>query len=112
MLKLANLFCFVFSTEILRRYPTLPFLNRICTKDYPVPNSDLIITEGTPIIISHLGLMRDPKYFPEPDQFLPDRFSADNPMYNPNAFIPFGDGPRTCIGLVQTKQNQFIVFID
>ncbi|XP_031626617.1 probable cytochrome P450 6d5 [Contarinia nasturtii] len=89
--------------ESLRKYPTLPFLNRICTKDYPIPNTDLVIKEGTPIIISHLGLMRDAKYFPEPDKFMPDRFSESNPNYNANAFIPFGDGPRTCIGLRMGK---------
>lgn len=84
--------------ETLRKYPTLPFLNRVCTKDYPIPNTDLVIKEGTPIIISHLGMMRDAKNFPEPNEFMPDRFSEENPNYNPAAFIPFGDGPRTCSG--------------
>lgn len=42
--------------------------------------------------------MRDAKNFPDPDKFAPDRFNEDNPNYNPVAFIPFGDGPRTCIG--------------
>lgn len=84
--------------ESLRMYPTLPFLNRICTKDYPIPNTDLVIKEGTPIIISHLGLMNDEKNFPQPEKFMPDRFSEDNPNYNQIALIPFGDGPRTCIG--------------
>lgn len=79
-------------------YPTLPFLNRICTKDYAIPNSDLTIKEGTPIIISHFGLMRDANYFPEPDKFCPDRFAEQHQNYNPAAFVPFGDGPRTCIG--------------
>lgn len=82
----------------MRKYPTLPFLNRICTKDYAIPNTDLIIKEGTPIIVSHLGVMRDPKNFPDPDKFSPDRYNEENPNYNPVAFIPFGDGPRTCIG--------------
>lgn len=87
-----------FSSEILRKYPTLPFLNRICTKDFVIPNSDLVITEGTPIIISHLGLMRDERYFPEPERFWPDRFCEENPYFNASVFVPFGDGPHTCIG--------------
>lgn len=82
----------------MRKYPTLPFLNRICTKDYPIPNSDLTITEGTPIIISHFGMMRDEQYFPEPDKFMPDRFSPEHQQYNPAAFVPFGAGPRQCLG--------------
>lgn len=45
-----------------------------------------------------LGLMRDPKYFPEPTKFMPERFLPDVNNYNPSAFIPFGDGPRICIG--------------
>lgn len=85
-------------TESVRKYPTLPFLNRFCTKEYPIPNLGLTIPEGTPIVISLLGLMRDPDNFPDPDNYLPDRFSEDKPMYNPDAFIPFGDGPRSCIG--------------
>lgn len=60
----------------------------------------MTIKEGTPIIISHFGMMRDSQYFPEPapDKFAPDRFAPDNQQYNPAAYVPFGDGPRTCIG--------------
>lgn len=42
--------------------------------------------------------MRDERYFPEPDRFWPDRFCEDDPHYNPSVFVPFGDGPHTCIG--------------
>lgn len=59
---------------------------------------DLTISNGTPIIISLLGIMRDPKNFPQPEKFMPDRYNEENPQYNPAAFIPFGDGPRSCVG--------------
>lgn len=65
----------------------------------------MIITEGTPIIISHFGMMRDPNYFPQPDRFWPERFMPDNQQYNPAAFVPFGDGPRTCIGIFEYTKN-------
>lgn len=112
-------------SESVRKYPTLPFLNRFCTKEYPIDELNLTVPEGTPIVISLLGLMRDPENFPDPDtcnfhnnyylcsnsityQFssftdMPDRYSNDNPMYNPDAFIPFGDGPRACIGVRMGK---------
>lgn len=78
-------------------------MNRFCTKEYPIEELNLTVPEGTPIVISLLGLMRDPENFPDPDNYFPDRFSDDNPMYNPDAFIPFGDGPRACIGLRMGK---------
>lgn len=86
-----------------------PFINRICTKDFAIPNSDLVITEGTPIIISHLALMRDEKYFPEADRFWPDRYCADDPHYNPAALVPFGDGPHQCIGENWMKSTEVII---
>lgn len=76
----------------------MPILNRISTKDYKIPNSSLTIEKGTPIIISLMGILRDPEYFPEPERFLPERFKDGENKYNPTAYIPFGDGPRACIG--------------
>lgn len=67
-----------------------------------MPNSNLIIEEGTPIVISLLGVLRDPEYFPEPERFWPQRFEEQNAKYNATAFIPFGDGPRACIGKLST----------
>lgn len=83
----------------MRKYPALPILNRECTIDYQIPNSHLTIQKGTPIIISLFGMMRDPEHFPEPMKFIPERFLETNRNYNPNAYIPFGDGPRACIGM-------------
>lgn len=42
--------------------------------------------------------MRDPEYFPDPEAFRPERFLEAEPTYNADAYIPFGDGPRSCIG--------------
>lgn len=91
--------------ESIRKYPPLPLLNRICTKDYKIPNSNLTIEKETPIVISLLGILRDPEYFPEPDRFMPERFDETNMQYNPTAFIPFGDGPRACIGKLEKLNN-------
>uniref|UniRef100_A0A1L8E4F1 Putative cytochrome n=1 Tax=Nyssomyia neivai TaxID=330878 RepID=A0A1L8E4F1_9DIPT len=83
--------------ETIRMYPGLPLFNRMCTKDYPIPGTDYVIEKGTPIIVSLLGLQMDPKYFPEPEKFKPNRFDKGNEDFVPNAFYPFGDGPRNCI---------------
>ncbi|XP_968751.1 cytochrome P450 6a2 [Tribolium castaneum] len=92
--------------ETLRLYPVLGFLNRICVKPYKVPGTDVVLDVGTPVLISTLGLQRDPEYFPNPFKFDPERFSEDNSQV-PFTFMPFGEGPRFCIGMrygkLQTK---------
>lgn len=84
--------------ESVRKYPTLPMLNRICTADYFVPAANYTIREGTPVVISIMGFSRDEKYFPQPERFWPERFEPATGAYDANAFIPFGEGPRQCIG--------------
>lgn len=63
-----------------------------------MPGSQLVIRKGTGVIISLLGISRDPAYFPEPMLYRPERFSDAEPTYNADAYMPFGDGPRACIG--------------
>lgn len=90
-------------------YPAVPILNRICTKEYHIPNTNVTIEEGTAIIIPALALQRDEKYFPEPKKFIPERFAPDvaRKPFNESPYMPFGEGPRICIGLrmgkLQTK---------
>jgi cytochrome P450 family 6 len=84
--------------ESLRKYPILPMLNRECTKDYQIPGTDKTIEKGTAIVISLLGLHRDDNYFPNPEKFDPDRFADDVHDYDEDAYMPFGVGPRNCLG--------------
>lgn len=45
------------------------------------------------------SLHMDEKYYPEPEKFKPERFSDENKQnIKLSAFIPFGSGPRSCIG--------------
>lgn len=73
-------------------------LNRICTEDYAIDAAGYTIRKGTPVVISLMGFGRDAKYFPKPELYWPERFEEETGMYNANAFVPFGDGPRQCIG--------------
>ncbi|XP_013105865.2 probable cytochrome P450 6d5 [Stomoxys calcitrans] len=84
--------CFM---ETARKYPGLPVLNRECTEDYTIPDTDLVIKKGTPIIISLFGIHRDEKYFPNALGYDPERYLNKN--YEEAAFMPFGEGPRHCI---------------
>jgi len=94
--------------ETLRKHSVIPLLNRQCTIDYPIPGTNVIIEKGTAILIPALGLQNDAKYYPEPEKFIPERFHADNlKSFEERPYMPFGDGPRNCIGLrlgkLQTK---------
>ncbi|KAH6759402.1 cytochrome P450 [Perilla frutescens var. frutescens] len=51
---------------------------------------------------------KDPKYFPEPEKFDPSRFEGSGPV--PYTFVPFGGGPRMCIGK-QYAKLQMLVFM-
>ena len=51
-------------------------------------------------MIHSFALHQDERYFPNPKEFNPDRFSAENyTEKHPFAFIPFSAGRRNCIGI-------------
>ncbi|KAJ8683730.1 hypothetical protein QAD02_019522 [Eretmocerus hayati] len=96
------------SSEGLRKYPLLHFLDREAENNYTFTNTNITIDKGTPIIIPMSGIHMDPEYFPDPDIFDPERFSPENrKKIIPYTYFPFGEGPRNCIGmrigLVQAK---------
>ncbi|XP_051167209.1 uncharacterized protein LOC127285302 [Leptopilina boulardi] len=104
----------MFIFETLRMYPTLPMIDRRAVRDYKIEETGLLIEKGTPILISSLGFHYDPKYYPNPHIFDPERFSSENKAkMNPNVFLSFGVGSRNCIGtrqgLLQTKLG--LIFI-
>lgn len=74
--------------------------------DYKLENSDIVIEKGTSIIIPIAAIQRDPKYFEDPLEFRPERFNDDvvaSKSFTEMPYIPFGDGPRICIGLRLAK---------
>lgn len=91
--------------ETLRKYPPVPVLNRECSKDYKIPNTNLTIPKGTPLLIPALGLQRDPKIYQNPLEFKPERFASKSTGSDADGlyYMPFGDGPRVCIGKKSIK---------
>lgn len=87
----------VFS-ESLRMHPPAPLLKRKSNKDYQLPGTNIVIPKGTQILIPVYSFHHDPQYYPDPEKFLPERFSDDNKdPITKYTYLPFGDGPRICI---------------
>ncbi|XP_077293366.1 cytochrome P450 9e2-like isoform X2 [Arctopsyche grandis] len=85
-------------SETLRMWPPILITDRVCAKDYTLPPAN-DIKKGESIWIPIYGFHHDPKHFPEPDCFNPERFSVENKSnINPMTYLPFGIGPRNCIG--------------
>ncbi|XP_055588753.1 cytochrome P450 9b2-like [Uranotaenia lowii] len=90
-------------SESLRKYPSVPMTNRASKKAYTIEDHNgktFPIKQGQVVTIPIMSFHRDPRYFPNPDRFYPERFAEENSkLINKDAFMPFGVGPRMCIGL-------------
>ncbi|CAG9769801.1 unnamed protein product [Ceutorhynchus assimilis] len=90
--------------EILRKWPPAGGIDRVVTKPYIIEpelphERPLHLKPGDILMLPIGGLMRDPKYFPDPEKFDPERFSDENKdNIEPYTYLPFGSGPRNCIG--------------
>ncbi|XP_017019071.1 probable cytochrome P450 6a20 [Drosophila kikkawai] len=86
--------------ESLRKHPAVGQLNRVTTQRYEHSNPKYSLEPGTGVIVPTLGIHHDPEFYPEPEKFIPERFDEDQVRQRPACtFLPFGDGPRNCIGI-------------
>lgn len=83
--------------ESLRMYPPAWILVRQPNADVEVGGYQ--IKKGTTVFVSPYVTQRDARYYPDPETFMPERFSPDSEKkIPPYAYIPFSGGPRVCIG--------------
>lgn len=88
--------------ETLRMYPPITVLMRKATENYTFSDYNVTLRKGDKVWIPIYGIHRDLKYHPNPDTFDPDRFKDEEvSSRHPMVFLPFGDGPRNCIGNVK-----------
>ncbi|KAG7196585.1 hypothetical protein KM043_013078 [Ampulex compressa] len=86
--------------ETLRKYPPAPLLSRRCETKYQIPGSKVELSAGMRVIIPIYGLHHDSDYYPEPATFNPERFTDEaKRTRHPYTYLPFGEGPRNCIGM-------------
>jgi cytochrome P450 len=83
--------------ESLRLYPPAWAMGRYAQNDFAL--GDYFLPARTTMLISQFVTHRDPRFFPDPLRFDPDRFSAEGKARRTKfTYFPFGAGPRQCIG--------------
>jgi len=82
--------------EALRLYPPAWGIGRRALEDYQV--GDFAIPARSVVLLSPYVVHRDPRWFPEPLAFRPERWLAEDSARPKFAYFPFGGGARVCIG--------------
>jgi cytochrome P450 len=83
--------------EALRVYPVAWITRRVALEDVEIGGYH--IAAGTSVFLSPWLLHHDARWYDEPETFMPERWLKDKAELPPReAYIPFGGGPRVCIG--------------
>ncbi|KAM7298926.1 cytochrome P450 3A9 [Ixodes scapularis] len=84
--------------EAMRMYPAAMFLMRTCTQETTL--AGINFKPGMNVDIPIAGIHYDPEFYPDPESFKPERFLPENKdSHTPYTFLPFGSGPRNCVGI-------------
>ncbi|KAG6451003.1 cytochrome P450 6B2 [Manduca sexta] len=85
--------------EALRLHPPYSIITRQCMKTYQYPDSNLLIDKRITVNIPVEAIHKDEEHYKRADEFNPDRFlDDDSTSKHCYAYLPFGAGPRKCIG--------------
>jgi cytochrome P450 len=83
--------------ESMRLYPPAWTTGRQAINDYKI--AKYVIPAGSIVLMSQYVMHRNPRYFPEPDLFYPDRWTKEAKSQLPRfSYFPFGGGIRGCLG--------------
>lgn len=87
-------------SEALRILPPAPAIERRCLEDYTFKSNGIFIPKGSIVTLPIWNMHHDQRFWPEPEKFDPSRFMPENrSKIVPYSYIPFGGGPRNCIGM-------------
>jgi cytochrome P450 len=83
--------------ESMRLYPPAWTIGRQVINDYKIDK--YVLPAGSVILMSQYVMHHDPRYFPDPDLFYPDRWTKEFKLHLPRfSYFPFGGGIRGCVG--------------
>ncbi len=83
--------------EAMRLYPPVPGIGREPVEDVAIAGYD--VAKGSLILVNTYAMQRDQRFFDEPERYDPERFAPGWEERIPRyAYLPFGGGPRVCIG--------------
>jgi len=83
--------------ESMRLYPPAWAVGRQAIHDYKI--GEYTIPAGSTLLMSQYLMHRDPRFFPEPERFNPERWNSETKANLPRfSYFPFGGDPRACIG--------------
>ncbi|MFN2602847.1 MAG: cytochrome P450 [Gemmatimonadaceae bacterium] len=84
-------------SESMRLFPPAWAIGRRALQSFKA--GDYEIPKGSVVLMSQYIMHRDPRFFPEPERFDPERWTAEAQAQRPKfSYFPFGGGPRVCIG--------------
>lgn len=95
----------LFTSEAFRVLPPVLFYSKICTEQIEFERKDgskFLVEEGLECVIPNFSYQRDEQYFENPELFDTDRLSEEGTLKrlkNDGLLMPFGDGPRACMGM-------------
>lgn len=96
-------------SESLRLYPPPWLMPRTAAADDELP-SGLRLRAGTQLFLSPYRTHRDPRFFPDPLRFDPERF-AGAPPWPAGAYFPFGLGARRCVGESVARAQLVLILV-
>ena len=83
--------------ESMRLYPPAWAIGRLAVKDFQLDG--YTVPAGSLVLLSQFVMHRDPRFFPDPARFRPERWRTDERESRPQySYFPFGAGSRRCIG--------------
>ncbi|CAG2108121.1 unnamed protein product [Medioppia subpectinata] len=86
--------------ETLRLHTPLVIIGRIAAQDYRLGNTGITVYKGRVVEIPVYAIHHSEEYYPNAEMFIPDRFLPENRhQIIPYTYLPFGSGPRNCIGM-------------